>query len=401
MKEIARKLAALGLSLGLLLGCAACGGQSAGNAQRPPEAEGFSAEDTLEAEPNPIVTEQPEETPAEEPAQEPASPAQEPAATGLDPKEIVLTVNGEGVTWEEFRYWLYAGLSYQGIAIDENTDWDQIVYGELTMRDYALQDALHSAILYKVVDQSAAEKGIVATEENMEEIEGIIQSNIQYVGGEDAYLEYLTANYLTDELMRSMLLSSFHYSDLFAEMFGSQGEKLSDEEAILFGSENNYFRAKHILMANEDAEGNPLDEEAMAEKLRTLEGVLAELKEAEDPVAVFDARMWDFSEDPGLSTNPEGYLFRRGEMVQAFQDAVEALEDYAFSDIVEMEYGYTIVMRLPLDPDGVAVSDASYGYTLRYNAASSIFNSIVESWISEAQVEYTAAYEQIDPATAW
>ena len=188
MKEIARKLAALGLSLGLLLGCAACGGQSAGNAQRPPEAEGFSAEDTLEAEPNPIVTEQPEETPAEEPAQEPASPAQEPAATGLDPKEIVLTVNGEGVTWEEFRYWLYAGLSYQGIAIDENTDWDQIVYGELTMRDYALQDALHSAILYKVVDQSAAEKGIVATEENMEEIEGIIQSNIQYVGGEDAYL---------------------------------------------------------------------------------------------------------------------------------------------------------------------------------------------------------------------
>ena len=98
----------------------------------------------------------------------------------------------------------------------------------------------------------------------MEEIEGIIQSNIEYVGGEDAYLEYLAANYLTDELMRSMLLSSFHYSDLFAEMFGSQGEKLSDEEAILFGSENNYFRAKHILMANEDSEGNPLDEEAMA-----------------------------------------------------------------------------------------------------------------------------------------
>ncbi len=379
------------LCLALLLGCCACAGESKTGGQT----EGFSAADTLQAEPNAVP--QPEQTPA--PAAE--ASVQTENSGGIGPEEIVLTVNGEGVTWEEFRYWMFAGLIYQGVEFNEATDWDAEVYEGMTMREYALEDAVHSAILYKVVDQNAAEKGIVLTEEELQELEGQIQSNRDYLGSEEAYQAYLTENYLTDELTRSLLSSSYRYRDLFAEMFGIQGEKLSDQEAILFGDENGYFRAKHILMANQDADGTPLDEETMAAKRATLEGVLKELREAEDPVAVFDARMWDFSEDPGLSGNPDGYQYRRGRMVQAFQDAVEALDNYDFSDITEMEYGYTIVMRLPLDPDAVILTGDNYAFTLRYSAATYAFELLVQSWIDEAEMAYTDAFDRIDPATAW
>lgn len=383
------------LCLALLLGCCACAGEPAAN-QPAPAAEGFSAENTLQAEPNEVP--RPEE---EEPRPAVEVPAQEESYGGIGEQEIVLTVNGEGVTWEEFRYWMFAGLSYQGIEPNEETDWEAEVYEGMTLREYAMEDAVHSALLYTVVDQTAEQMGITMTEEKEEELDGIMQSNIEYAGGEEVFQDYLKENRLSYSLMRDMLKTSIFYSDLFTALFGARGEKLSDQEAMLFGEENGYFRAKHILMANQDADGTPLDEEAMAAKRATLEGVLAELREAEDPAAVFDARMWDFSEDPGLSSYPDGYQFRRGDMVQAFQDAVESLEDYGISDVIEMEYGYSLVLRLPLDPEAVAITDAQYGYTLRYNAATYAFELLVQSWIDEAELAYTDAFDRIDPATAW
>ena len=388
-----RRRIALILSLLLLLGCAACSGQTA--QQQSGQSASFSAEDTLQAEPNTAPRQEEEPRPAVE------APREEATYGGIGENEIVLTVNGEGVTWEEFRYWLFAGLNYQGIVPDESTDWDAVVYDEITLREYAMEDAIYSAILYNVVDQNAAEKGITITEEDEQELDGIMQSNIEYAGGEEAFQQYLDDNRLTYALMREMLKTSFYYSDLFTEMFGAKGEKMTEQEVLLFGEENGFFRAKHILMSNQDAEGAALDEEAMAAKREQLERILEEIRAAEDPAAVFDARMWDFSEDPGLSAYPDGYQFLRGDMVQAFQDAVESLEDYGISDVIEMEYGYSIVMRLPLDPDGIAISEEQYGYTLRYDAATYAFEQVVQSWIDEADVEYTDVFERIDPATAW
>jgi hypothetical protein len=104
------------------------------------------------------------------------------------------------------------------------------------------------------------------------------------------------------------------------------------------------------------------------------------------------------SEDPGLASYPNGYQFAAGDMDPSFQSAVETLSEYGISGVVEMEtYGYTIIMRLPLNPNEPILSDQS-GSTLRYIAASSRFQTQLDAWIGELDIKYAPAYDLLNPA---
>jgi parvulin-like peptidyl-prolyl isomerase len=54
------------------------------------------------------------------------------------------------------------------------------------------------------------------------------------------------------------------------------------------------------------------------------------------------------TEDPGVASYPDGYLFQSGEMVAEFEDATAALEIGQVSGIVETTYGYHIIYRIPI-----------------------------------------------------
>ena len=56
----------------------------------------------------------------------------------------------------------------------------------------------------------------------------------------------------------------------------------------------------------------------------------------------------EYSEDPGRQTNPDGYIFTPGTMVQEFESATEALKYGEISGIVESDYGYHIILRKDL-----------------------------------------------------
>ena len=62
----------------------------------------------------------------------------------------------------------------------------------------------------------------------------------------------------------------------------------------------------------------------------------------------FDQLIEDFGEDPGMAFSPDGYVFTDGEMVAPFEDAVKALPVGGISQPVESDYGYHIIMRMPL-----------------------------------------------------
>ena len=55
------------------------------------------------------------------------------------------------------------------------------------------------------------------------------------------------------------------------------------------------------------------------------------------------------SQDSGLSTNPDGYLFTAGDMVSEFEEGTRALEFGGISPVIQSTYGYHIILRL--DPD--------------------------------------------------
>ena len=76
-----------------------------------------------------------------------------------------------------------------------------------------------------------------------------------------------------------------------------------------------------------------------------------------------------------------------------------ALEEYALSDIVESSYGYHIILRLPLDPDGATLSQNSGTgeyMTLRADAANELFNAMLLDWIETAEVEWKDDFGTMD-----
>ena len=109
--------------------------------------------------------------------------------------------------------------------------------------------------------------------------------------------------------------------------------------------------------------------------------------------------MTEYSEDPGLEQFPEGYCFTTGSMVDEYDDTSRALEEYQVSDVVESQFGYHIIMRLPTK--GTDLVSYSNGYQqsvvpLTYLAAPVEFDADVADWASSATIKYTKLYDSID-----
>ena len=96
--------------------------------------------------------------------------------------------------------------------------------------------------------------------------------------------------------------------------------------------------------------------------------------------------MNEYSEDTGLESNPDGYTTVKGQMVPAFEETALALKDGEISGVVESDYGYHIILRLPLDP-------ADY----RGSLITSRMQERSDQWLADEGVQTTDAYAQIDP----
>lgn len=326
----------------------------------------------------------------------PPSSAPTSAVPSFGDDTLIISVDGSPVYWPEFKYWLNFSLQYCGFTPGAEIDWDSEFAANMTLAEYVMYDAVNAVALYRVIDKMAEAMNVPLTEEDNASIETIMAENAAYFESQEEYEAYLESSCLNEELMEYLLAASCNYYNIFVKMFGVDGELIPDSDAIAFGMENGYFRAKHILMSFTDTEGNPYSEEEMQVKYAELEDILSQIMSSDDPNAAFDSFMMEYSEDPGIAAYPNGYQYVKGDMASEFQAAVEALDDYGISDIVTMaDHGYSIIMRLPLDPDEISVSNP-YGGSLRYQTANLEFETIAGTWALEANIEYSESYSKID-----
>jgi foldase protein PrsA len=99
------------------------------------------------------------------------------------------------------------------------------------------------------------------------------------------------------------------------------------------------LKAKHILISTVDENGNPLSDDKKAELKKVVDDIYNQIKKGAD----FDLLMNEFGEDPGVKSNPDGYVFTKGDMVKEFEEAAYALEVGQVSEPVLSDYGYHII----------------------------------------------------------
>lgn len=309
--------------------------------------------------------------------------------------EVVATVNGEDVTMDEFRYFLIQEASqlqaeHQDSETGEVPDdfWSSDIDGKTaaqTVLDKALDDVTEFHI-YKI---EADKQGLELTEEDQANIDSQKQSMIDSYG-EKMYEAQLKAAGFSEETFQKLMTLSSYSQKLYQAFTETLSEDELNTEAKEYFNEK-YLKAKHILIPTQNSEtGEALTEDELVAKQATL-------KEVQDKIASgadFDQLIKEYGEDPGMESNPEGYVFTEGEMVQEFYDGAKALEVGAISEPVESSYGYHIIKR-------EALTDADYdkyAENVKSSLQSEKFMEKLDEYKAAATVEKKAAFDKIDVA---
>lgn len=212
---------------------------------------------------------------------------------------VVMTVNGIEITEGIYNYYLW---NTKG-APDETLKID---FGFNKLAEQA------------GITMTQEDKWFTSGSQNEQEYEATKQKFIQFG--------------LTEPEVEFLVQSIFYGSALYQK---KETETTPAELKAFYESE--FATVKHILLITENQDKQAVKAQA--------ENILKQIKRGVN----FDTLMKQYSQDPGLADYPEGYTFSKGEMTPAFEQAAFALEVGQVSDLVETDYGYHIIKRIPLE----------------------------------------------------
>jgi len=325
-----------------------------------------------------------------------------------NPDEVMLTVNGIDVTWGELFYWYVYDVSNMEKTYGDITDWDapSSFASDKTNREYVMENALDTVKHYCALESKAKELGVSLSAEDQTKLQSTWNDNVKSYGNgdEETFLAYLEKSYLSKDLYDHINEVSMLYDRMLNNMFGTNGEKLSQSDILDKATDMGYVRVKHILISTKDDSGATLSDDKIAEKQTQAEGLLSELKGITDQTALekrFDEMITQYGGDPGVEYYTEGYTFipGKGTMDASFETAAGKLSEYGLSDLVKTDYGYHIILRLPLTTTAtVEYSSETSKTTLGYYVAENMFGSETDNWTNESTVKLTKTYQDMDIA---
>ena len=330
------------------------------------------------------------------------------ATAGIPGDTVVGTVGGLDITAKELIYWLnydigYTLQQYSMFGITE-IPWDNVDNNGVTTEESILDGALQMAAYYAMISEQAARDGVSLPADIDDQLAADQASIVDQIGSEQAAERYYWLSMMELDLFEKLYKGGVLAQSLRDHHFGegSEGYPTDAEVAAYAQDELGCYRAKHILLLTKNMEeyvydesGNPtgyapLDDKTIAEKKAQADSLLAKLKAAKDPVALFDNLMNEYSEDSGLAANPDGYTTYKGEMVPEFEEAALALKDGEFSEVVESDYGYHIVLRLPLDLT-----------EHRESLVNEKMSELNFQWLDDYGIKTNENYSKIDPSDFW
>ena len=344
-----------------------------------------------------------------------------PAVKGLDyaairalhePGETAITLEGETLNWGFFADFLRTnGVQYEdyfrqmGAYYGIAADWNGST-GDGSGQTYAqalLTDTRETLASFMAIHAFAKEQGVSLDEEAQKALEP--EQMAVDICGEGATLEQLAdtleeGSHMTIEGFRYYSESIGLYSALAEELYGAQGEKLSEEEIVKALEDEDYVSAHHILfMTIDPMTGKELEEKDIAEKLETANRLVAELrgiKDTEELAKRFKELKEEYCEDTGKTLYPDGYTYTPHTMVTEFEDTVTAQKEYEISDPVKTSYGYHIIMRLPLSGESLLFSAQGTPSAARAHVAQNAISKTLDDYYAAHPATYLEGLEELD-----
>ena len=322
-------------------------------------------------------------------------------ATGVASDEIVATVDGNSAPAELLAYQVgYIGAFLSYLFESEGLGEFDIHGTKLDGRDaaeFVRTEAFDMVKQQLVLENLCRENGIKITPAIQMQMDDAYEEEEDYYGM-DGFIAEIHKLGLTEEGYDRVTRAGYLYPMLLDAYADPESPLYADDETIAaYAAEQGYITADHILIATIDVstrEALPADE--IAERHEHAEKLLWQLRDSRDPIALFKTLADEYSEDPGRATNPEGYTFGANTMVDSFDSAARALGENEYSDLVESEYGYHIILRRPLDAAAAAeaVRDDYYDqvFTAEVDKAELALTPVGES------IDVVALFDALDAA---
>ena len=318
------------------------------------------------------------------------------AVAGVAGEEVLVRLGTAEITANDYLYWLQRSISdYLEPFGGQMTTlpWDTEMSDGLTFGQYMLDNALDAAALHCMLRELARQENLTPDPDVATQVDKQYAAMVVQAGSDESRVIHTL---WTQMLTRDLLINLNENTELFSQLaelyYGeNSGHYPTDAEVNAYLDEVGRYKAKHILLATIDLDTRePLDEATVAQKKAQAEDFLAQLRAAEDPIALFDDLMNEHSEDSGLATNPDGYTTAKGDMVAPFEEAALALKAGEISEVVESDFGYHIILRLPLDPDD-----------FRDDCVGSLMEKRIDQEIERLGLEKTAAFDKLNVGNFW
>lgn len=330
-------------------------------------------------------------------------PVQE--ALGYPGSTVFATINGDKITAGEYLVWLASYIdnvnsNYQMMGA-AGIDWAQDLGDGSTPKDFVKTQTLEHVKMLWAIENTAKTEGVKNNAEDQKAYEEERSAAIEQLGGEEEYAVYLKSMLLTEAQMEKITKTSALSEKIEAALAREGGRFEATKEIVgKYMEEQGIFKAKHILYSTVDAalDNAPYSPEKVAAQKQKAEAALAQIRAAEDPIATFDTLMQEQSEDPGLQTQPDGYLFSTkpdgvdfsSRMVEEFEAGTQALAYNGVSELIKSSFGYHIILRLDPTDD----TETYEKYRDRWEGTQ--IDTVYQEALDKAEVKTTEAYDAVD-----
>jgi len=278
---------------------------------------------------------------------------------GLSVSRTVATVNGNSVTEAEYKYCLETvknEMLTEAGAEDSKEFWNSEIDGKLAS-EVAKERALDEVIRMAVAVVKADEAGVTLSDEEKSYARSVVNASDSETKEQLKEIEKITSadKHQIADILEKSYLSSAYMS--YLEQQENSPVAVEEDVAEAYAGEK-YAIVKHVLILNTPsnvATDEEVDADAYkAEAKKKAEEVLAKALKGSN----FEDLIIDYGEDPGMESNPNGYIIDEtgmtldgsSMMVPEFTKGSFAVKAGEVNpELVESSYGWHIIKRYPVE----------------------------------------------------
>lgn len=377
-KKLIALLLALAMMLTMLTGCSDADAPAADETEEPAASEDAAAEESTEdgesadAETEGLVLE-------EIPQEAYDDPIAYVTDGAIKKDDVVATVDSLDVKADLYFNWLstvYLNMAYNyyyyGMELDVNEILDE--ESGSTVADYFVNQAAMMAEMYTLVREKAKDAGLDLTDEQKDELAGLSENYTT-----ESIMYYIT----TMDGMKQAYTDSQLVITLREHLYGEGGEQEPTEETLSdYVEANGNYNCRYILQRTDELAED--DTDGRAAKQQQAQDLYDQLMEvhAEELEAKFIELQAEYNDDG----NTEEFTFdATSSLVSGFREKLAELEDGQIGLTEETDYGYFVILRLPVDLDSVKDSYIEEAY-----------NTVITEWMDGAEIELSGALIDLD-----